>query len=251
MRDVEGRIILNGNVVLNYFLLKIRLSKPIGRSRPGQFIMLKLPGSEFFLRRPFSIYDHSGDTLSIMYRVVGKGTEYLSACKDGTVFVLGPLGNGFALKSCDSSVVVAGGIGYAGVHGLLKSLKTGAHLLFGASTKAETAILADCAIPEPLISTLDGSAGFRGTVTELLEERLSSLARGATEIFCCGPHGMLKSLKTLLEQRRIPCQASVEERMACGMGLCYGCVTETLDEEEPYKRACKEGPVFDLWQLCL
>jgi dihydroorotate dehydrogenase electron transfer subunit len=71
------------------------------------------------------------------------------------------------------------------------------------------------------------------------------------EVFTCGPEPMLKSLRTLLEKEKVPCQVLVEERMACGLGLCFGCVIETIDEAEPFRRVCKEGPVFDLWQIRL
>jgi dihydroorotate dehydrogenase electron transfer subunit len=80
---------------------------------------------------------------------------------------------------------------------------------------------------------------------------LKTICKSNIEVFTCGPENMFVSLRRLLEKMRIPCQASFEERMACGLGLCFGCVKKTLDEKEPYKRVCKEGPVFDLWQVCL
>jgi dihydroorotate dehydrogenase electron transfer subunit len=71
------------------------------------------------------------------------------------------------------------------------------------------------------------------------------------EVFTCGPEGMVKSIRKEIENMKTPCQVLVEERMACGLGLCFGCAVKTIDEKEPYKRACKEGPVFDLWQISL
>jgi dihydroorotate dehydrogenase electron transfer subunit len=71
------------------------------------------------------------------------------------------------------------------------------------------------------------------------------------QVFACGPEAMFVTLRELLDHERLPCQVLLEERMACGLGICFGCVKKTLDETEPYKRVCKEGPVFDLWQICL
>ena len=114
MDDFEAKIIENRNIVSNYFLMKLRLPKPMGTIKPGQFIMLKVPDRDVFLRRPFSIYDYKKDTITIVYRVVGKGTESLcEAAKNEKTFVLGPIGNGFNIIKRDVYIVIAGGIGVA------------------------------------------------------------------------------------------------------------------------------------------
>lgn len=261
MDDIEARIIENKNIVSSYFLLRLRLTKPMGKITPGQFVMLKIPGNEVFLRRPFSIYDYNGSVLAVMYKVVGKGTEYLSkAGKDVLTFVLGPLGNGFSISKRGAYLIVAGGIGIAGVHSLIKRLDKKAAVFYGCSNKEEVALLNGIEHLNPMVSTLDGSCGFKGTVIELLIKHLNpplpafikgEQARLGAELFVCGPEGMLKSLKDMVKQDKIPCQALVEEKMACGLGLCFGCVKKTIDENEPYKRVCKEGPVFDLWEISL
>jgi len=249
--DIEGRISSNRLVAPGYYLLTIRLSKPMDRSAPGQFVMLRVPGSEVFLRRPFGIYHYERRTLTLMYKVVGKGTERLArSVKNETVFVLGPLGKGFHLKKRDRYLVVAGGIGIAGVHSLIERLGEKATVFFGCSNKQELALIDDLARLNPMVSTLDGSHGHRGNVVGLLGEHLSSMGNNI-EIFTCGPEPMLKSLRALIDKERVPCQVLVEERMACGLGLCFGCVIETIDEAEPFRRVCKEGPVFDLWQIRL
>ena len=97
---------------------------------------------------------------------------------------------------------------------------------------------------------MDGSVGFCGTVVELLEHSLPLIGEKPC-VYACGPNAMYASLQRFLASKRIPCQVLVEEHMACGLGLCFGCVKKTVDEREPYKRACVEGPVFDLWQLSL
>jgi len=252
MDDIEGRIIHNKEIASRHYLLKIKLEKSMDPTVPGQFVMLHIPDNELFLRRPFSIYDYRQKTLSLLYKVVGKGTESLSrTVKNAKVSVLCPLGRGFSIKKRDRYVVVAGGIGIAGVHLLIQRLGKKATIFFGCNNADEVPLMGKTAKFNPFVSTLDGSYGFRGNVVQLLEHHIEELEEKDIEVFACGPEGMLKSMKALLEKKRIPCQASFEERMACGLGLCFGCVKKTVDKEEPYKRVCKEGPVFDIWQVCL
>jgi dihydroorotate dehydrogenase electron transfer subunit len=252
MDDIEGRLIKNHEVMPGYYLLSVKLSHPMDPFTPGQFVMLGIPDSGIFLRRPFSIYDYSRGTLTLMYKVVGKGTEALSkAKKHERIFVLCPLGTGFALGKRDDYVVVAGGIGIAGVHALIKRLGSRASVFFGCTGKDELPLLSDIPVPGLSVSCLDGSFGFPGHVIQLLSRHLKRFKGRDIEIFACGPEKMLGSLKKVIAKERFPCQVLLEERMACGLGLCFGCVKKTVDEEEPYKRVCKEGPVFDLWQICL
>jgi dihydroorotate dehydrogenase electron transfer subunit len=173
------------------------------------------------------------------------------AGKKEKVFVLGPLGNGFTLIKRDAYVVIAGGIGIAGVHLLIKSLNDKARVFYGTSGKEELAAIKDIMSFNPVIATLDGSQGFKGDVIALFQKQVKSFGGKDMEIFTCGPEGMVKSLRKSMGKLKIPCQVLVEERMACGLGLCFGCVVKTVDEKEPYKRTCKEGPVFDLWQISL
>ena len=250
MDDIEAKIIENRNIVLNYFLMRLRLSKPMGSIIPGQFAMIKVPDSDVFLRRPFSVYDSGKDTISIMYRTVGKGTDALSkAVKNEAIRVLAPLGKGFHINQRDKHIIITGGIGIAGVHLLVKMLKDKARIFYGCSTKEELKVVDDILRFNPSISTLNGSAGFRGDVVSLFKSRMDAFRGKDIEIYTCGPEGMTRSLRKTIDKTRTPCQVLVEERMACGLGLCFGCAVKTVDENEPYKRACKEGPVFDLWQI--
>lgn len=239
-------------VTPGYYLLESEIPGFTEKFTPGQFVMVSIPGGEVFLRRPFSIYDCEEGRLKILYKVAGRGTGILSGKKKGeTLEILGPLGNGFSVKQKEHHVVVAGGIGLAGVHALLRSLQDRkASLFFGCSNKSELALLREMSTGRTHVSTIDGSCGKQGTVTELLAGFLPKEG-GRTEVYACGPRGMIKSLKECLSEGKIGCQVLLEERMACGLGLCFGCVTRTLDENEPYKRICKEGPVFDLWELYL
>ncbi|HEX2964213.1 MAG TPA: dihydroorotate dehydrogenase electron transfer subunit [Syntrophorhabdaceae bacterium] len=250
MDDIPAIIIGNDNITLNYFCMKLKLAKAMGPVRPGQFVMVKIPGSDVFLRRPFSIYESARNTITVMYRVVGKGTELLSGLEpDQKTFVLGPLGNGFNIRQRDEYLIIAGGIGIAGVRLLAKTLKQKARIFYGCSTKEELKVIEDLSRYNPSISTLDGSAGVKGNVVALFAKYMTGIAGKDAEVFTCGPDGMVRGLRKILEKTGTACQVLVEERMACGIGLCFGCVIKTVDEKEPYKRTCKEGPVFDLWQI--
>jgi dihydroorotate dehydrogenase electron transfer subunit len=242
MNDIEARIIENRNIILNYFLLKLKLSETMGTIKPGQFAMLKVPHKDVFLRRPFSIYDYGKETITIVYRVVGKGTQALSqAGKSEKTRVLGPLGNGFTIKERDAYIVIAGGIGIAGVHLLIKHLKDKTRLFYGCSTQDELCVIDDVRHFNPAIATLDGTMGFKGNVVEMFRKEKENYFDKNAEIFACGPEDMIKGIRKEIGNAKTPCQVLVEERMACGLGLCFGCVIKTSDENEPYKRACKEG----------
>lgn len=251
MDDFQGRVEKNIAVGPHYYLMQISLTVPLGHVEPGQFVMIRLPSADYFLRRPFSIYAHGTRWLSILYRVSGKGTDYLSSLKKGQeLAVLGPLGKGFLVSEGRQPVLIAGGIGIAGIHLLWQRLKGRCTCFFGCASETELCLLGDVANHEPVCSTLDGSFGFNGNVVQLLETHLLRMKR-PLQICACGPEAMYKALKSLLDPERITCQVLLEERMACGLGLCFGCVTKTSDENEPYKRVCLEGPVFDLWQISL
>lgn len=252
MDDIPGKIIDNEAIAPGYHSLIIRLERPLGEVAPGQFVMLKVPDHEVFLRRPFSIYDVRNAKVTIMYRVVGKGTDALRRARKGApVMVLGPLGHGFTIPDRGSCLVIAGGIGYAGVRMLLRKLGKRGILFLGVTGKTELPILSDLRDRRVMTATLDGSDGFSGNVISLFREQFASYRTKDPRIFACGPRGMIISLKEFLEPDRIPCQVSIEERMACGLGLCFGCIAETKDDINPFKRVCKEGPVFDLWDLSL
>lgn len=253
MDDFQGQVEANASVGPGYYLMRIRLTRPLGPVEPGQFVMVKLPSADYFLRRPFSVYEHGRRWLSILYRVSGGGTEYLSSLKKGQqLAVLGPLGKGFRVSKDHTPVIVAGGIGIAGVHLLRQRLKGKALCFFGCSTEKELCLLQDGVEDGALCSTLDGSFGFNGNVVQLLESHLPRMERQLpVQVFACGPEAMYGTLRSLLDSERMACQVLLEERMACGLGLCFGCVRKTSDESEPYKRVCLEGPVFDLWQISL
>jgi dihydroorotate dehydrogenase electron transfer subunit len=249
--DVEGVVLANHVVAKGYHLLSLRLSDPMPPARPGQFVMIRVPSPDVFLRRPFSIYEYKRGVLSVLYKVTGKGTNCLSQSLPGAkTMVLGPLGNGFTVMPRHQAVIVAGGIGLAGIRLLCSKLKGKASLFWGCAGKSEIGLIEGLRTDEGYVATVDGSVGCKGNVIELLAQELPRIRR-PLQVFACGPEGMFRSLKGLLRNEQLSCQVLLEERMACGIGICFGCVCKTNDTDEPYKRVCKEGPVFDLWQTSL
>ena len=211
---------------------------------PGQFLELQLEGG--FLRRPLSICDWDDDTVTIIYRKVGKGTSVLSAMHPGeTVNVLAGLGNGFDVSACGQyPLLVGGGIGTPPLYGLARRLiAAGKHpkALLGFNTRREVFYEREfTALGVPTtIATVDGSYGVKGLATQVLPHDFDS--------FCaCGPLVMIRALCAATDK---PGLLSLEARMGCGFGACMGCTIETTGG---LKRVCKEGPVFRreelIWQ---
>ncbi len=226
-------------------------------AKPGQFINAKINDSfEPLLRRPFGIHKVNGVKISIMYKVIGKGTRLLSMKKPGEgLDIIGPLGRGFDLSrqaiKGRSAILVAGGMGVAPLLFLaakLKKLKIKTLVLLGASDRENICCEPDfknlgCRVK---ISTDDGSKGFEGYVSALLEKELSAVSRQPLTVYACGPHPMLKEVARICREKNIPAGVSLEEHMSCGFGACLGCAVNT---KEGYKRVCKEGPVFDAREI--
>ena len=203
---------------------------------PGQFVNLKLDG--FFLRRPISVCDWDTGQLSIIYKVVGRGTAAMARLRPGAVLdTLTGLGNGYDLSlSGNHPLLVGGGVGVPPLYGLAKRLlaagKTPVAIL-GFNTASER--FYDDAFRalgvQTIVATADGSLGVRGFVTDALPERYDG--------FCaCGPLPMLRALCAASDK---PGFLSLEARMGCGFGACMGCTIETVNGP---RRVCKEGPVF-------
>ena len=203
---------------------------------PGQFVNIKLDG--LFLRRPISVCDYDENTLTLVYKVVGKGTEKMSRMMPGTQLdLLTGLGNGYDLTlSGERPVLLGGGVGVPPLYNLAKKLIAQGKdvtVILGFNTKSEIfyedAFQAlGCTV---LVTTVDGSFGIKGFATDALPEDY-------TYFYTCGPEPMLKSV---YRATRTSGQMSFEERMGCGFGACMGCSCKTLTG---YKRICKDGPVM-------
>ena len=261
---LAGRVISNREIGMGNRVMAIRLPRALGEPLPGQFVMLRpKERGERLLGRPFSVYDfqpgRGSATLGILFRVAGEGTRALSLLRRGDEMeILGPLGRPFDLSLRRGNIVlVAGGIGIAPIRFLLEHLKKipveerpGISLYAGAKTAGELIGLEGL---EPFcrdvhVCTDDCSRGSQGLVTEPLEKDLASFPADDTAIYACGPVGMIRELARLLRHHPVPCQVSLEERMACGVGACLGCAVAVRgpDGARQYRRVCCEGPVFDI-----
>lgn len=244
----------NHKISNDYFKIILQAGKITRLAKPGQFIEIKVSDNhEPLLRRPFSVHRTADNNLTVLYEIVGEGTEILSTRKAGEYLdVIGPLGNGFNYElpaiNCEP-ILIAGGMGTAPLVFLAEKLANvkgrGSKftVLIGARTKNQ--ILCEKEFRdlgcEVKVSTEDGSKGFKGRVTDLLKLSLINVNYQQATFFSCGPHPMLKEVAALSKKYNIPAQVSLESHMACGIGACLGCVVDTIDG---FKRACKEGPVF-------
>lgn len=202
----------------------------------GQFVNILLDG--LYLRRPISVCDCEGDNLTLLYKVVGKGTEQMSKMKDGKLDILTGLGNGYNLsQSGEKPLLIGGGVGVPPLYMLAKKLvKEGkdVSVILGFNTKDEIFYEDEFKALDVkvYVTTVDGSYGIKGFVTEAMKEI------DYTYFYTCGPEPMLKAIYSASTTSG---QFSFEERMGCGFGACMGCSCKTITG---YKRICKEGPVL-------
>lgn len=268
------------NVRLARDTYRVRFECPTLAQRitPGQFLMLRLHGAnDPLLGRPLALYDTVVDAsgrptgVDVVYLVVGKFTSRLAQLGPGTKLeTWGPLGNGFAPVAARHLIMVAGGIGQTPFMALgrealglrqygesprtLAGPKPRVTLCYGARTAEYLAGVDDFRGLglDVRLSTDDGTAGHQGLVTDLLrgvldEEPAASAGRPATQIVVCGPERMIEAVAHVARERNTACRVSLETPMACGIGICFSCVTKVKDAsgEWDYRRTCVEGPVFD------
>jgi dihydroorotate dehydrogenase electron transfer subunit len=230
--------------------------------KPGQFVMLKVSDSTSpLLRRPFSVYKNYPAShpekrkrghLFILYKEVGKGTRTMTALSKGQkVDLIGPLGNGFTLPPLPSSadcILIGGGVGIVSLHLLAEALKCKTLSVFiGGKTQNDILGVEDFRKlnSNVLMATEDGSLGVRGTVVDLFISQTNRFKRNEKHyIYACGPVPMLRALAGTVRSTKFICQVSLEARMGCGFGACWGCVVKTKHPQIPYQRVCQEGPVF-------
>jgi dihydroorotate dehydrogenase electron transfer subunit len=239
---LDTEILQNTKVGDDVYALTVHGGALVNQAQPGQFIHLQIPAENVFLRRPFGIADTDEGTLTMYYRVTGKGTRALTGLQQGdTVNCLGPLGNGFSLSS-KRPLLVGGGMGLAPLLLLAKSFQGEVDVLMGGRNHSELfwKDIFEPHVHEIFIATDDGSMGTKGFTTELLPELLSK--RKYDCIYTCGPEIMMRGIARIAEQYDIPCQVSLEKRMACGLGACLSCVCDTANGAR--KKICKDGPVF-------
>ena len=260
-RDVAATVIRNIDLGHGNLLLDLDAAPLAEATVPGQFFMIGVPGADVLLRRPFSVcglpgtFPESGPrSVQILYKIVGRGTALLGALKPGTVLqVLGPLGKGFEPREDGALPVhVAGGIGIAPFPALAAASRRPPALFYGARHRGDLPLLPwfreRCA--RVVVTTEDGSEGVRGLVTGPLREFLAA-GPGPVRVSACGPTPMLKAVAELAAEFEVPCDLSLEAPMACGFGVCLGCVVPVRAEDGGvrYERCCVEGPVMPASRL--
>jgi len=259
-----------------YRLLKLAAPVIGPLVQPGQFVHLRVPRLEdAVLRRPFSVFKADAESLSILYKAVGKGTEAMCSVESGEeVDLLGPLGTGFPLLRFSSSggqvggqasqneitpVLIAGGYGNAALYLQAAVLPKKGIAFFGGRSAADILCVEEFEALgwEVRVTTEDGSLGTKGLVTAALdpwleEQGLGGRGQGA-ELFACGPNGMLKAVGDRALEKGFTAWLSMDRNMACGVGACLTCVIKRKTETGwEWARCCKDGPVFNaeeiLWE---
>ncbi|MFH1874840.1 MAG: dihydroorotate dehydrogenase electron transfer subunit [Pseudomonadota bacterium] len=238
---------------LNPVHFKLGLKVDWEKFTSGQFVMLHPPKQATFLSRPFGIVNLENGVLELCIKIIGSGTQALAQAQVGeSLKVIGPLGNGFDIPSnIKQAVLVAGGYGIAPLLPLAKAIKNQGKKVsfyYGAKTVDDllyTESLADLDL-NLNYTTEDGSKGKKGLILDILKPDLKNM--GQATIFASGPSGLLQALSKLALDNKIPAQISLDSYMACGIGVCLGCMVKMKDGS--LKRACREGPVFNASELC-
>ena len=262
-------IIDNQKMAEGTFRVRFKCPEMAKVALPGQFLMLRINDrNDPLIGRPLAFYDilpdESGEPslIDVMYIVKGNLTSRLVDCQPGEkVDIWGPLGNGFEPIDTDHLVMVAGGIGqtpflclakeYLGTQSFGRELASASKITFCYGARRND-LLAGVEDFEALgidvrLCTDDGSTGHHGLVTDLLTQVINERPDGSTmQVVCCGPEPMMEAVATVSSQHDIPCRVSLETPMACGIGICFSCVTKVQmdDGDWDFKRTCVDGPVF-------
>ena len=249
--DTSGLVLEHEQLGANLYLITLEAPSIAQTLLPGQFVHMRIPHMpDHMLRRPFSVYqcDAERGSLSILYQVVGEGTQGLTQVAPGeAVSLMGPIGNSWKVGPCEGSVLlVGGGVGAAPLFMLAQQLCAEGRdvkVVLGAQTASALVTLESYRqLPGATVvaATDDGSYGFAGFCTVPAQEALSSGEVGCC--VCCGPEVLMRIVAGMAHDAQVPCLVSLERRMACGVGACLSCVVDT---REGKKRACVDGPIFD------
>ncbi len=244
MKLTTATVVSNQLAVAGTFLMWLDAPKIAAEARPGQFVMVHC-GPDTVLRRPLSVHQVDGDRLALLFVAIGRGTGWLSTRQPGEpVSLLGPLGNGFIVpEDAHNLLLVAGGMGIAPLCFLAEDAAAAdrdVRILYGTANRDR------CDIPgrgRVCDVTEDGSVGGQGVVTDLIPEHIG----WADRVYACGPpvmyHYMAEHPEIIAGK---PVQVSLEERMGCGFGVCFGC---TVSTKQGLKQVCHDGPVFGLGDI--
>lgn len=279
MHQVDAPLVRNDQVADDTFLMRVEVEAIARQVVPGQFVMVRMASTDApLIGRALAVYDVVPDDegrprwIDLVYLRKGTFTKTLAAAPLGSqVTVWGPLGNGFADRSCDRLIMAAGGIGQTPMlllgrealgtqafgdsarnHGWANEVE----LIYGARRAGLLAGVDDFreAGFKVTLCTDDGSEGEARRVPDVLADRIAQLPEGEkVRVVTCGPEIMMEKVAEVCEAANIDCQVSMETPMACGIGVCFSCVAQVRQEgpmEWDYKRTCVEGPIFDSHQIC-
>jgi len=250
--DKKYTIVENRHVSGITWLLRVKAPE-LKDAPAGSFAMVKTTPEYVYdplLRRAFAIADIQDDEVLLFYDIYGKGTAMLTERKEGeTVNILAPLGKNFFPENYNHYILVGGGIGFAGLSLFMRKLKEKGKsfkAIYGVRRKEQLSMLnwikENGFEKDVIIYTEDGSYGRKGLVTKDLKEFISE--NPDTALAVCGPKGMMKAVMEIAKETGTPAYLSLESKMACGFGICIGCVVKDT-EKDSYVRVCYEGPVFD------
>lgn len=255
----EALVINHKQVSADMFEIEFITPQIAAESEPGQFLHVRtIKSYDPLLRRPLSLYDVDKKlgSITLLYRVKGRGTEFLTKVKPKEYLdVMGPLGKGFSLpKGSRRVVLVGGGLGIAPLVYLSRRLVEkgcSVQVLYGTESRRKLVAFERFRLigVDFMPATLDGSAGFKGFVTELLEKKI--IPENVDFIYTCGPEPMMAKVMVFARKHGIPGEVSLEEHMACGVGACLGCARKLKADDTDYVKVCKDGPVFSMDQLDL
>jgi dihydroorotate dehydrogenase electron transfer subunit len=253
MKQVRAPIISNIEAMPQTYLFRLEAPEIAAEAKPGQFIMAGC-GKDTFLPRPFSIHRIDGGQIVLLFKVVGKGTDWLAHQQKGdSLNIFGPLGNGFTVSPDSRNLLLAGGgIGIAPLCFLADYALTQGKTVTIIQGAATGSCLFPISSPQKLFNkgvypgslhvfnaTEDGSEGFKGLATQLIPHYLKNI----DQVYACGPMPMYKTMAQMPELKGKDVQLSLEIMMGCGTGVCYGC---TIKTRSGLKQVCKDGPVFGM-----
>jgi dihydroorotate dehydrogenase electron transfer subunit len=260
LKQLNGEILVNKKYSENLYKMEIFSPYICRNALPGQFVNVKCSYNEVLdplLRRPFSIYeiDSRFNVFSILYLVRGKGTDFLTKLKKGEFLnFIGPLGESIKIEEhIKNYFLVGGGIGVAPLYMIAKSIVDAEkNIIFVAGFKDNNFYNWEKDLVKILrnykIFTEDGSFGEKGMPVNYIKNNIDEFLN--YNFICCGPKEMLKALQTIFKQFNINATAIMEEIVACGIGVCMGCVVKIKNESDVvYKRVCKDGPAFNLMEV--
>ncbi len=250
MREVIATVLENKQIAEGIYSLTFATDEQIP-SRPGQFVMIAT--SRHVLRRPIAICKAEGERVTICYQLKGSGTKFLAQnYRAGEkISVLFPLGNGFFVKEEEKKVaVVGGGVGVFPLISAIRAYADSKQVYAYMGFRNELAICMEYEMrrgEKLVIATDDGSKGYQGNAVQAFMEDFENVKPDV--VLACGPTPMLRALKSAMDGKGVPTYVSLEERMGCGIGACLVCVCDTTNGA--HARVCKDGPVFEIHDVCL